>query len=82
MLSGPALHFYISTKYHQNIPKNIRVTEQTQNLSNKTKETNSKSKKARVVHDISSRPALYFYCISSYIPKGIQVTKSGQEVLR
>ena len=61
--------FYISAKYHRNIPKGIRVTERTRNFfSNKTKGDNSKSKKARIVNlvcDTSSRPNLHFYQVSS-----------------
>ena len=57
--------FYISTKYHQNIPKCIRVTERTRNpFKNKTKGDNSKSKRARVViliSDTSPCPVLHFY---------------------
>ena len=60
--------FYISTKYHQNIPKGIGVTERTQiNLKNKTKGDNSNSKKARVVIlvcDMLSRLVLHFYQVS------------------
>ena len=54
--------FYISAKYHQNIPKVIPVTEI--NFKNETKDGNSKSKKARVVILVCiklSRPVLHFY---------------------
>ena len=60
--------FYISTKYHQNSPKGIRVTERIRNLfSNKIEGDNSKSKKGRVVilvYDMSSCPVLIFYQVS------------------
>ena len=73
--TGCLVLFYISPKYHRNIPKGIRVTERTQNLffSNKTKGDNSKSKKARVVNlvcDTSSHPDLHFYQASSKYSKG------------
>ena len=69
--------FYISTKYHQTIPKGIRVTEQTQTLFKKNKkkqrEITPKVRKARVVilvHDTSSHPVLHFYQVSSKYSKG------------
>ena len=66
--------FYISTKYHQNIPKDIQVTELTQNqFQNKTKGDNSKRKKARVVTlvcDVSSHPVLHFYQVTSECSEG------------
>ena len=64
--------FYISTKYHQNIPKGLRVTERIQNLF-QTKGNNSKSKKARVVilvRDTSFHPVLHSYQVSSKYSKG------------
>ena len=53
--------FYISAKYHQNIQKSF---------SNKTNGDNSKSKKANPVCDMSSRPGLHFYQVSSKYSKG------------
>ena len=55
--------FYIPTKYHQNIPKCIRV-EDMKSISNKIKGNNSKSKTVRVVIlvcDMLSCPVLHFY---------------------
>ena len=64
--------FYISTMYHQNIPKGIWVTERTRNqciiIVNITKGNNAKSKKGRVVilvRDTSSCPILRFYQVPS-----------------
>ena len=61
--------FYISTKYHQNISKGIRVTELTRNrLQKQNKGDNSKRKKTRVVTlscEMLSRPVLHFYQVSS-----------------
>ena len=67
--------FYISAKYHQNIVKGIRVTEQTRNHSNTRRGDKSKSKKAKVViHEclnaMLSRPILHFYQVSSKYSKG------------
>ena len=59
--------FYISTKYHQNIPKGIRVKERTQNHILTRKGGNTKSKKAKVVflvRDMSSCPVLHLYQVS------------------
>ena len=55
--------FYISNKYHQNIPKGICVTERTGN-SYTRRGDNSKSKTAKMVIfvcDRSSGPVLHFY---------------------
>ena len=59
--------FYISTKYHQNIPKDICVTDWTQNQIQTSRGGNYKSKKAKViilVCDTSSHPVLHFYQVS------------------
>ena len=73
--------FYISTKYHQNIPKGIRVTELTRNqFKNKTKGDNSKRKKARTVTlacDVSSRPVLHFYRILSKCSEALSNITKG-----
>ena len=65
---------YISAKCHQNIPKVIQVTEQTQNLFQiKQRGDNSKSKKGRVVilvREMSSGLVLHFYQVSSKYSKG------------
>ena len=57
--------FYISTKYHKNIPKEL-------SLSNITKGDNAKSKKGRVVIlvPITSHPFLHFYQVPSKYSKG------------
>ena len=65
--------FFISTKYHQNIPKSIRVTERHEIYFSQNKGNKSKSKKARAVifvHDKSSCPVLQFYQVSSKYSKG------------
>ena len=57
--------FYISAKYHQNIPKGISVKEQTRNLfQTKQREITPKVRKPVVilVHK-SSGPVLHFYQI-------------------
>ena len=61
------LLFYISTKYHQIIPKGFWVTADTKSISNKTKRGKSKRKKARVVihaWNMSFCPVLHFYWVS------------------
>ena len=70
--------FYISTKYHQNIPNSYQVTERTQNLLKNTKGNNSKSKTAIVVILVLTRRLVLFYISTKYhqnTPKGIEVTK-------
>ena len=80
--------FYISTKYHQNIPKGIRITERTRNQCIITviyKRDNAKSKKGRVVIlvcDMQSGPVLHFYQVPRNIPKGIQLTERKQNVFQ
>ena len=60
--------FYISAKYHQNIPKGYSsYRADVKSISNKTKADNYISKKAKVVilvHDTSSSPVLHFYQVS------------------
>ena len=58
---------YISNKYHQNIPKGIRVAKWTQTQIQTRRGGNYKSKKAKVVilvSDTSSHPVLHFYLVS------------------
>ena len=69
--------FYISTKYHKNIPKGLWLTEQIRNqwiiTVRHNKGSNTKSKKGRVVilaRDMSSGPVLHFYQVSSKYSKG------------
>ena len=71
--------FYISTKYHQKIPKGIGVTERTQNLfQTKQREITPKVRK----------PELSFLYMtlscSTFLPSIIKIfqLQSGQEVLR
>ena len=71
--------FYISAKYHRNIPKGIPVTERIRIFfSNKTKGDNSKIKKARVINLVCE----------GHLPSSIKIfqrvfnLQSGQEVLR
>ena len=77
--------FYISTKYHQNIPKGIRVTEQTLNLfQTKQREITPKVRKPKLSFLYVTLRLVLFYISTKYhqnIPKDIQV-QSGQEVLR
>ena len=66
--------FYISAKYHQNIPKGIRVTERAQNQIH----TRRGSKKARVIILVPETSLILFYISTKYhqnIPKGIRVTE-------
>ena len=74
--------FYLSTKYHKNVPKGINYLSHRvdmKSISNKTKGDNSKSKKARVVILVCntfSRPVLHFYqVLSKYSKDNIQVTE-------
>ena len=66
--------FYVSTKYNRNITKSIQIAERSRFFfSNKTKGDHSKSKKARSVNlvcDVSSRPDLHFYQVSSKYSEG------------
>ena len=69
--------FYISTKYHKNIPKGLWLTEQTRNqwiiTVKYNKENNTKSKKDRVVilvRDTSSYPVLHFCQVPLKYSKG------------
>ena len=62
--------FYISTKYHKNIPKGLWNG---LSLSNITKGDNAKSKKGRVVilvHNTSPGPVLHFCQVPSKYSKG------------
>ena len=74
--------FYISTKYHQNIPKGIRVTEWTQNLFQiKQRVVTSKVRKPElsVLYATHHLVLIYIiYILTKYhqnIPKVIQVTE-------
>ena len=65
--------FYISAKYHRNISKGIRVTEQTRNLFQiKQRVITPKLRKpvVNLVCDMSSPPDLHFYQVSSKYSKG------------
>ena len=42
--------FYISVKYHENIPKDIQFTEQKKSVKNKSMGDNSKNVKAIYMH--------------------------------
>ena len=70
-LSGHILHFcQVPSKYSKGY-SSYRVD--TKSISNKTKDDDSKSKKARVVNlvcDTSSRPDLHFYKVLSKYSKG------------
>ena len=71
--------FYISTKYHQNIPKGIWVTERTRNpFQTKQKEITPKVRKPELSFLYKTRRLVLFYISIKYhqnIRKGIQVTK-------
>ena len=65
--------FYISTQYHQTIPKGIRVTEWTRNLfQTKQREITPKLRKPELpfLYVTSSHPILHFYQVSSKYSKG------------
>ena len=66
---------YISTKYHQKIPKGIRVTEQTQNLfQTKQREITPKVRKPELSFlYLTSRLVLFYNSTKNHenIPKGI-----------
>ena len=75
--------FYISTKYHKNIPKVFDLQSGHEinglSLSNITKGDNAKSKKGRVVIlvcDTSSCPVLYFCQVPSKYSKGYSSYKA------
>ena len=72
--------FYISTNYHQNIPKGIGVTEWTLNLfQTKQREITPKVRKQELSsctqHIILSCSSTILPLSSKSIPKGIQVTE-------
>ena len=70
--------FYISTKYHKNIPKGLWLTERTRNqwiitVKYNKGRYNTKSKKGRVfilVRDMSSCPVLHFCQVPPKYSKG------------
>ena len=69
--------FYISTEYHQNITKGIRVTERTQNrfLKIKQREITPKVRKPELLFLYATRRLVLFYISTKYhttIPKGIR----------
>ena len=71
MSSGPVLHFSQVPWNYSKGCSSYRADRKS--FSNKTKGDNSKSKKARVVNfvcDMSSRPDLDFYQVSSKYSKG------------
>ena len=74
--------FYFSTKYHQNILKGIRVTEQTRNLfQTKQREITPKVRKPELSFLYATRPFILFYISTKYhknIPKGIRLTEQTQ----
>ena len=71
--------FYISVKYHQNIPKGIWATQGTWNLfQTKQSEIIPKVSKPELSFLYVTRRLVLFYNSSKYhqnIPKGIQVTE-------
>ena len=75
---------YISTKYHQNIPKGIRVTERTRNLfQTKQRDVTPKVRKPELSLLYVTRHLVLFYILPSIIKIFQRVYKlqSGQEVL-
>ena len=71
--------FYISTKYHQNIPKGIRVTEQTRNFFQiKQRVITPKVRQPELSILYAPRHLVLIYISTKYhqhIPKGNQVTE-------
>ena len=71
--------FYISTKYHQNILKGIRVTERTKNLfQTKQREITLKVRKPELFFLYATCHLILFYISTKYhqnIPKDIQVAE-------
>ena len=79
--------FYISTKYHRNIPKGIRVTERTRNLFQiKQRVISPKVRMAELSFLYATcRRLVLFYISTKYhqnIPKGIQVTELCRSLKR
>ena len=70
--------FYISTKYHQNIPKSIQITERTRNpFQTKQREITTKVRKSEMSFLYASRRLILFYITTMYrqcILKVIQAT--------
>ena len=77
---------YISTKYHQNIPKGIWVTEQTRNLfQTKQREITPKIRKPALSFFYTTSPLVLFYISNKYhqnMPKGIQVTEQTRSFIQ
>ena len=77
--TGHLVLFYISAKYHRNIPKGIRVTERTQKLFQiKQRVITPKVRKAELSFLYMTRRLVLFYICTKYhqnIPKGIEVTE-------
>ena len=78
--------FYISTKYHKNIPKvfNLQSGHEINglSLSNITKGDNAKKKNGRVVilvHNKSSGPVLHFCQIPSQYSKGYSSYRADEK---
>ena len=77
--------FYISAKYHQNIPTGIRVTERTRNLFQiKQRVITPKVRKPELSILYATRHLVLIYILPSIIKIFQRVFKlqSGQEVLR
>ena len=77
--------FYISAKYHQNIPKGIQITERTQNLFQiKQSVITPKVTKAELSFLYVTCRLDLFYVSTKYhqnIPKGIQVTEQTRSLM-
>ena len=70
--------FYISAKYHQNIPKGIRVTERTRNLFQIKQRVITPKVKPELSILYATHHLVLIYISTKYhqnIPKGIQVTE-------
>ena len=78
--------FYISAKYHQNIPKGIRVTQRTQNLFQiEQRMITPKVRKPELSILYVTRHLVLIYISTKYhqhIPKGIQVTERTRNLRR
>ena len=74
--------FYISAKYHRNIPKGIPVTEQTRKLfQTKQREITPKVRQPELSVLYATSGLVLFYISTKYhknIPKGLRLTERTQ----
>ena len=83
--TGHLVLFYISVKYHRNIPKGIRVTKQTQNLFQiKQRVITPKVRKPELSILYAIHHFVLIYISTKYhqnIPKSIQVTEQTRSFM-